>query len=289
MRRQLFQNYLATSYNKANGSGPLSPASVANYGVYAGKAELALDADLDDLDLSSDGLVAIAARLKKLSSQGALTAKEASDYASSIRAYAQFAASRDALATSGPDEGDCYRPTPVRRPQPNQPVSGAADPMIAHLSVVGLLSMHGAIMDELRTRGIVRTSNAPGGDFAETLFSRAFGWSLENNSALGFDAIDKAGLRYQIKSRRLSRQNGSRQLSAIRRLPERTFDYLAAVLFNERYEVSRAIILPHEVVESRARYGTHTNSWKLMLEDKLWDIEGARDVTAIVASAAQGL
>ncbi|RAK56393.1 hypothetical protein DJ017_16030 [Phenylobacterium soli] len=141
-------------------------------------------------------------------------------------------------------------------------------------------------MDELRVRKVVRTSNSPVGDYGELLFAKAFGWQLESNSAAGHDATDGRGTRYQIKARRLSAPSGSRQLSAIRRLNDKTFDYLAAVLFDANFKVSRAVIIPHSVVASRARRREHTNSWLFMLEDRVWLVPGARDVTAELAVAA---
>lgn len=156
----------------------------------------------------------------------------------------------------------------------------------ATASVRDLLKLHGAVLDELRSREVVRTSNSPVGDYAELLFATAFGWELESSSAAGHDATDKDGLRYQIKSRRLTKANGSRQLSFLRRLPEKKFDFLAAVLFDGACEVQRAIILPHEGLESRCRYSKHANGWLFRLEDSCWDMPGARDVTQDIRAAA---
>jgi hypothetical protein len=39
-----------------------------------------------------------------------------------------------------------------------------------------LLVMHAAISEELRRRGVTRSSNNPVGDLAEHLFRRALGW-----------------------------------------------------------------------------------------------------------------
>ena len=151
----------------------------------------------------------------------------------------------------------------------------------------GLLLLHSQIMDELRERGIVRTSNGPVGDYAEVLFARAFGWTLETNSAVGFDATDAAGSRYQIKSRRITARNSSRQLGALRRLPDRNFDVLAAVLFDEKYAVRRAALIPYAVVVTRAKIAVHTNSWRFMLEDRVWTLPGVRDVSADLENAQQ--
>jgi hypothetical protein len=157
---------------------------------------------------------------------------------------------------------------------------------VRQATVIELLVIYGEIMDELRGRRVVRTGNSPVGDYAELLFAQAFDWNLEPNSAAGHDATDARGLRYQIKARRLTARNGSRQLSAIRRLNDGTFDYLAAVLFDSSFKVLRAILIPHSLVSARAKRVEHTNSWRFILDDRVWQAPGVRDVTAELAVAA---
>jgi len=159
-------------------------------------------------------------------------------------------------------------PTPTPRPE-----------FLTQASVRDLLKIHAQVIEELRDRQIVRTGNAPLGDYAELLFSIAFGWTLSNNSSAGHDAVDERGVRYQIKARRLTGASKSRQLSAIRKLPDKTFDMLAAVVFDADYQVSRAILIPHAEVAARAARVEHTNSWRLTLDDKLWRAAGVVDVT----------
>lgn len=53
---------------------------------------------------------------------------------------------------------------------------------IEELSPPELLLLHGRIAEELRRRGITRTSNNPTGDLAEFLFCKAFGWRQHHNS-----------------------------------------------------------------------------------------------------------
>jgi hypothetical protein len=152
-----------------------------------------------------------------------------------------------------------------------------------------LLEIHSAILEELRERKIVRSSNGPVGDYAEFLFAKAFAWELVNNSQKGYDAKDTDGQSYQIKSRRITLHNGSRQLSPLRRLPEKSFDFLAGVLFNADYSIYRAVILPHSVIEPRCRFSKHTNGWLFKLEDNVWQMPDARDVTPQLKSAAAAL
>ncbi|HWA23676.1 MAG TPA: hypothetical protein VG735_14880 [Caulobacterales bacterium] len=147
------------------------------------------------------------------------------------------------------------------------------------LSAAELLLLHAQMGDALRVRGIVRTGNNPVGDLAEVLFCRAFGWRQSGNSNRSIDAISDDGSRIQIKGRRITRHNASRQLSAIRDLGGGHFDLLAAVLFSEDYTVQRAALVPRETVAARAKYVAHTNSHKFLLHDDVWSVVGVQDVT----------
>ncbi len=55
-------------------------------------------------------------------------------------------------------------------------------------------------------------------------------------------------MRYQIKGRRITRDNPSRQLSALRDLAKDNFDFLAGVLFAEDFGVIRAAIIPRAII-----------------------------------------
>jgi hypothetical protein len=132
----------------------------------------------------------------------------------------------------------------------------------------------------LRARGITRSSNNPTGDLAEYLFCKAFAWSQAGNSNANVDAVAADGARYQIKGRRMTRHNNSRQLSGIRDFRGRHFDFLAGIVFRETYEVLRAAIIPYAVVEARSTFVSHTNSHKFILRDDVWSAEGVRDVSA---------
>ena len=160
---------------------------------------------------------------------------------------------------------------------------------VHNATVPELLAQYGAILDELRRRQVVRSSNGPVSDYAELLCCRAFGWTLEANSRAGFDATDAAGVRFQIKARRLTAHNTSRQLSSIRKLDCGPFDQLAGLLFNSSFAVIQAAIVPLEVVKGNCKYVAHTNSWRFLLRDKIWEQPGVLDVTPEVRSAAAGI
>ena len=156
-------------------------------------------------------------------------------------------------------------------------------------TVAELLAGYGEIMGELRRREIVRSSNGPVSDYAELLFCKAFGWKRENNSAAGYDAKDRKAVRYQIKARRLTRHNSSRQLSAIRNLEKKPFDYLAGLLVDENFQVIRAALVPVKIVRARSVHVSHTNSWKFLLRDDVWAEKGVRDVTEKLRTAARSI
>ncbi|WP_066644266.1 hypothetical protein [Sphingomonas sp. CCH16-B10] len=150
---------------------------------------------------------------------------------------------------------------------------------LSALSPPELLNFHARISEELRQRGIVRSSNNPVGDLAEYLFCRAFGWTQAANSARSADAACADGKLYQIKGRRTTRHNNSRQLGALRGLSDGGFDFLAAVIFAENYTVSRAAIIPHATVLANAKYYEWTKSWRFLLRDTAWEWPDVVDVT----------
>lgn len=156
-------------------------------------------------------------------------------------------------------------------------------------TVAELLAGYGAIMGELRRREIVRSANGPVSDYAELLFCETFGWKCENNSAAGYDASDRQGVRYQIKARRLTRYNSSCQLSAIRNLEKKPFDHLAGLLVDEKFQVIRAALVLVKIVRARSVHVSHTNSWKFLLRDDVWAQKGVRDVTEKLRAAARSI
>ena len=156
---------------------------------------------------------------------------------------------------------------------------------LARLSPSELLVLHASITEELRLRRITRSSNNPVGDLAESLFCRAFGWSQAPKSMREADATDDVGTRFQIKGRRLTPHNPSRQLGAIRELPKQNFDVLAGVLFDKDYRVQRAALIPHLVVSDLAKRVERTNSWRFLLREAVWSIASVRDVTVELREA----
>ena len=153
-------------------------------------------------------------------------------------------------------------------------------------SIQALLRLHYRVLDELKTRRLIRSANAPIGEYAELLFCEAFDWTrAENNSNAGFDATDQSGSRIQLKARRIVGK-GSRQLGSIRNLQRAPFDKLAAVLFAKNLDIVRAAIIPLDIVKALAVHDPYTNSYKFTLEDDVWNIPDVQDVTTPIEMAA---
>jgi hypothetical protein len=155
------------------------------------------------------------------------------------------------------------------------------------LTAAKLFELFSDVLNELRRREIVRSSNNPIADYAEYLVAKALRLKLADASTTGYDAVDDRGRRFEIKARRLTRHSNSRQLSAIRGLGDRHFDFLAGVLFNENHTVRLACLVPAEIVALVAVHRAHVNAWIMHLPDSLWRRDGVQDITAAVRAASE--
>ncbi len=138
---------------------------------------------------------------------------------------------------------------------------------LKNLTPKNLLRLHAQIIRELRDRGIVRSNNNPLADYTEWLVATKLGLELESKSNAGYDAIDSDGVRYEIKGRRVTPRNPSTQLSHIRNLDKKAFDFLIAVVFDEDYEILHGIQIPHGLIAKHARYSDHVNAHILLIRD----------------------
>jgi len=120
-----------------------------------------------------------------------------------------------------------------------------------------LLEVYAELMEEMRIRKLIRSNNNPVSDYAEKLVIEKFGLELCSKSTKGYDAIDKkTGNKFQIKGRRLTRHNKSRQLGVIRNLKEKLFNFLIVILFDELFNVVEAYKVPfYAVLEIAKKYG----------------------------------
>ncbi|MCH4565104.1 hypothetical protein MKP05_18565 [Halomonas sp. EGI 63088] len=155
---------------------------------------------------------------------------------------------------------------------------------IKELTVKELLQLQAFATNELKRRSVVRTQNNPLGDYTEWLVSTALGLELQPNSKAGYDGIAKDGVRFQIKGRRVTPHNNSRQLSAIRKYAERDFDILAAVIYDESFNVIEALLIPYEVVGEYASYKEHVNAHILILKGAILADPRVRSIKEAVCS-----
>lgn len=155
---------------------------------------------------------------------------------------------------------------------------------LSKFTEIELLRLHASATDELRSRGIVRTQNNPLGDYTEWLVASALGLELQTNSKAGYDGISRDGLRVQIKGRRVTSKNCSRQLSAIRKYSDKDFDALAAVIFDESFDIVEALLIPHEVVGEYASYREHVNAHILILRGPILSDPRVQSIKEAVCS-----
>ena len=146
-------------------------------------------------------------------------------------------------------------------------------------SIKQLLQTHSSIIEELKSRNVLRTKNNPVADFSEWLISSSLGLTLESNSKAGYDAVDKKKIRYQIKGRRITLENKSTQLGVIRNLDKKNFDYLIGIIFDNDYTVLYAAKIPHFIISKFARFSKHQNGHILLLKKDIFIDKRIKNIT----------
>jgi hypothetical protein len=160
---------------------------------------------------------------------------------------------------------------------------------VGSASTPELLQGYARILGELRSRGIVRSANAPAGDYAEWLCWKAFGGTLEPNSTKSYDLLDAEGRTVQIKARVVSDPPKSGQVQTS---PFRSWDFshAAFVLLDERtYLVRQASLLPADVFargDNLARRVNHVNGWCVYMTPAVMNHPSAVDITNALNAAA---
>lgn len=155
---------------------------------------------------------------------------------------------------------------------------------LAALSTGDLVRLYGGILTELRARGVLRTGNAPLGDYAEYLAWTALGGVLEPNSTKSHDITTAAGHRVQVKARTV----GKTTRSSAKFSPFRSWDFDEALLlkFSEStYDLISAVMVPSESLRERAGFSTHVNGWTITLGTDLLALPGATDVSRLLQQA----
>lgn len=150
---------------------------------------------------------------------------------------------------------------------------------IKRLSELELLRRYYQIIDELKTRKVVRTYNNPVADYAEWLVAKKLNLKLSISSHKGYDAIGKSGKRYQIKARRLRPLKPSRQMGVIRNLKNKEFDILIGILFNEKLDVEFAYAIPIKIILKFAQWSKHQNGYILQLRGSILTAKSVKNIT----------
>jgi hypothetical protein len=134
----------------------------------------------------------------------------------------------------------------------------AAHDDLSQVSVPDLLGRYAAILQELQDRGVVRTRNAPLGDYAEYLAAQVYGGTLEPNSVKSYDLLAADGRRVQVKARTVG--PGTRVGAVFSVF--RSFDFDVAVLItfdSATYALRQAREVPVTDLETAGRHSAHVN------------------------------
>lgn len=159
---------------------------------------------------------------------------------------------------------------------------------LAAMSVSQLLGAYARILAELRSRGVVRTNNAPVGDYAELLVARALAGELASNaSEKSYDLIAPEWGRVQVKARAV---NVPVRASQAQTSPFRSWDFDHAALVMVRladYAVHAAYMAPASTVREHASWRAHVGGHVAFMRPPLIAAAGVIDITEMVVSAAR--
>jgi hypothetical protein len=138
-----------------------------------------------------------------------------------------------------------------------QPLTG--DPL-PELTVGELLDSYRRILTSLRSRGLVRTNNAPIGDLAEYCAAVVYDGLLAPNSEKSYDLVAEDGRRIQVKVR-LIRPSTSKSAAFS---PIRSFEFDGCIFLlvdDEAGAVISAREFTVDEVRLQGRHREHTNGF----------------------------
>lgn len=184
--------------------------------------------------------------------------------------------------------------SPVRRTilSSEQPATDAAPSAVAEpgdeRTTNELLAAYASTLAELRRRGVIRSNNAPAGDYGEWLIAKALSATIVANAAMkSYDLTTADARRVQVKTRVVSVpvRRGQLQASVFRSFD---FDLAALVLLRDvDYAVHRAVLVPVHLVLGLSRRVEHVNGWCLMMTAEVLDHQEAEDITAATRGPAR--
>jgi hypothetical protein len=167
----------------------------------------------------------------------------------------------------------------------NRGDAGCDEETLRALSPARLLALSRAILATLKDKGVIRSGNAPTGDYAELLVQRASGGELAEASQKSWDVKTPDGVRLQVKARVVTGDSGARgerQLSIFRSWD---FDAGVIVLFDDQFRVRRAACLPQSVLVEAGRRSERQGGWVVTATDAL--LERGEDWTERLRAATE--
>ena len=176
-------------------------------------------------------------------------------------------------------------------PPPSSTSPGPGDvlpgvPELRQLSSRELLALYSRIITELIARRVVRSRNAPAGDYAELLVAEHYRGELAPPSEKSFDVVVAGGRRLQVKARVVV--EGDRRSHSYS--PFRSFDFDACVFLvfdSVDYSVREAREIPVEVVEAMATDVTWVSGKRVNVRQVLAATEHVLDLAEELRAAAQ--
>ena len=132
----------------------------------------------------------------------------------------------------------------------------ATSDLAAH-SITDLLRLSRSVLAELRRRGVVRSANAPAGDYGEYLVARAYGGAMAGQSTKSWDVRAPDGRTIQVKTRVVPTTATKAGLS-----PFRSYDFDAFVLVllsSADLSVLKAVEMPMAVLHDHKKTSPYVN------------------------------
>lgn len=155
--------------------------------------------------------------------------------------------------------------------------AGVMPSSLASLTPRQLLAQYSEILSELIHRGVIRSRNAPAGDYAEVLVARLYMGELARPSVKSYDVTSADGSRIQVKCRVLPAATRRGTFS-----PFRSFDFDACifiVLDAQDYMVTRAVKMDAKTIEGLSREVAWVAGRRVSVSQILASQQG-EDVTA---------
>lgn len=155
-------------------------------------------------------------------------------------------------------------------------------PDLGGLGVAELWTVWRDALEQLKSRGVLRSTGGPVGDYAEWFVAHALGLTRATYPTPGFDAETPDGTRYSVKARRWGRSDRPTRVN-LGNLESAPFDRLVFVLLSDVMEVVRAVELRIDTARPLLlRDGRNTTVGRLL------EADGALDVTAKLREVVPG-